>query len=180
MKRRLGLTCGVIAAALAIGPARASAASEPAPMLIDKLPATGVWPRQRKVEPSEYKEEQRSFRNDVASYVKRRFRVIGDRMFLLRPDQGTVLRGPLYEMTGPSLFQNINSDIAFDGRPLVRGATDPAIRAPLGYTAITVGRTLAGPAIYTAIALYVMKDTDNELLGYFQLEPLIANPAKGL
>ena len=149
------------------------------PMLIDKIPAN-LWHGQRDVRPNDYPKEQKVLRDDVARYLKGRFRVVGARLFVIQPDEGIIFRGGPFDMAGPSQFQTINSVPVFDDRPLVRYIRDARTGPEFGNTSITLGVTQSGEKIYTAITLHGIPDSDDELIGYFELEPLIADPAKGL
>ena len=173
----------VLLAALVAAPTAARAATPPArehaPMLIDKIPAN-LWHGQRDVQPTDYPKEQASLRDDVARYLKGRFRVTGDRLFVIPPDQGIIFRGAPFNMAGPSQLYTINSAPAFDDRPSIRYIRDARTAAEFGNTSITIGVTLSGEKVYTAITLHGISNSDDELIGYFQLEPLIPDPAKGL
>ena len=161
----------------------ATAATPPAqrhmPMLIDRIPAD-LWYNQRAARPTDYPNEQRFLRDDVARYLKGRFRVTGDRLFVISPYQGIIFRGAPYDMAAPNQFQTINSTIAFDDRPLVRPISDARTGAEFGNTSITLGMTQSGEKVYTAITLHGIPNSDDQLIGYHQLEPLIPDPAKGL
>ena len=148
-------------------------------MLIDKIPVD-MWHGQKDVRSSDYPDAQKALRDDVARYLKGRFRVIGDRLFVIQPDEGIILRNGPFLLGGPSQFQTINSVPAFDERPLVRYIRDAQSATGYSGTAITVGVTQSGEKIYTAITLHQIPDSDDELIGYHQLEPLIPDPAKGL
>ena len=148
-------------------------------MLIEKIPAN-LWHGQRDVRPTDYPAEQRSLRADVAHYLRGRFRGVGDRLFVIPPDQGIVLSLGPFLLIGPGQFQTIDSGSAFDQRPHVRVLPDALTGSAQGNTALTVGETLSGRKVYTAIALHPIPDRRDELIGYFELEALIAHPAKGL
>ena len=170
-------------AVLAIAPttamAAASAAQEHAPMLIDKIPAD-LWPGQRDVRPTDYPKEQGFLRDDVARYLKGRFRIIGDRLFVIPPDGRIILGDGPFLLGGPGQFQKISSVPAFDDRPLVRYIRDARTGPEFNNTSITLGVTQSGEKVYTAITLHGIPNSDDQLIGYHQLEPLIPDPAKGL
>ena len=145
-------------------------------MLIDTMP-TNLWPGQRSARPTDYPNEQATLRNDVARYLKGRFRISGERVFVIPPDQGIILLGGPFELLGPGQFASIHSEPAFHDWPVVRpikNGTDDS------NTSITVGVTLSGEKVYTAVTLHAIDRSSDELIGYFELEPLIPNPAKGL
>ena len=145
-------------------------------MLIDKIPAD-MWPGQRSAAPTDYADEQQSLRADVALFLKGRFQVVGERIFVIPPDRGIRLMGGPWQTGGPAQFQTIGSEPAYDRRPYVRVVHDPQDKSK---TSVTVGETMSGEKIYTAIALHAIPNSDDELIGYFQLDPLITDPAKGL
>ena len=176
------LPAAITLAGLALGPACALAAAsnqEHGLMLIDKIPAN-MWRGQRDVRPTDYPEEQKALRADVALYLKGRFRVVGDRLFVIPPDEGIRLRGGPFLLGGPSQFQTINSEPVYDKRPDVRYVPNALHPDRPVETVITVGVTLSGEKVYTAITLHTIPNSKDELIGYFQLEPLIPDPAKGL
>ena len=181
--RCLWLPAGV---ALLIGSTlgSASAAVAPntqghAPMLVDRIPAD-IWPGQRAVRPTDYPDEQRSLRADTVQFLKGRFHVIKDRLFVIPPYQGTLLTGAKFQLGGPSQFQDIGSVCIINDRIGVRVAPDALTGDPQGKTLLTVGVTQSGEKIYTAVALHYVPDSKDELIGYFQLKPLIKDPTKGL
>ena len=148
-------------------------------MLVDRIPAD-MWNGQRAVLPTDYPKEQKSLRADIAHFLKGRFRVIKDRLFVIPPDHGIVLMAGPFQLGGPGQFQTIDSACVINDRPGVRVAPDARTGSEHGKTILTVGVTLSGEKVYTAIALHYIPDSTDELIGYFQLEPLIADPAKGL
>ena len=169
----------VLLAAVSFGPVAAPSPQEHVRMLIDQIPAT-IWSGQRPVRPNDHPTEQRSLRADVTAFLKGRFRVTGDRLFVIPPDDGVVLSGGMFVLSGPSQFQEIQSEPAFDQRPFIRPVPLTADSAPNGSTLLTIGMTQSEPRIYTVIALHTVPDSTDELIGYFQLEPLIPDPIKGL
>ena len=183
MTHRSDLLTGVVLLlGSALGPAVAVAtpnAKENVPMLVDRIPAD-MWTGQRVVLATEYPEEQESFRADVTHFLKGRFRVTKDRLFVIPPDHGIMLMGGPFQLGGPGQLQTIDSAPVFYQLPHVRVAPDARTGSIHGKTILTVGATLSGAKVYTAIALHQIPDSTDELIGYFQLEPLIADPAKGL
>ncbi len=181
--RCLWLPAGVaLLIGLALGSASAAVApntQEHAPMLVDRFPPN-IWPGERAIGSAEYLDEQRSLRADVAHFLKGRFRVTMDRLFVIPPYQGTLLTGAKFQFGGPSQFQKIDSVCIINDRIGIRIAPDALTGDPQGKTLLTVGVTQSGEKIYTAVALHYIPDSKDELIGYFQLEPLINDPAKGL
>ena len=92
MVRQSTLLIATLLAGLADAPDRRAHAA----MLIDHIPAD-MWRGQREARPTDDPEEQKALRADVALYVKGRFRVVGERLFVIPPDEGIRLReGPSY------------------------------------------------------------------------------------
>ena len=149
------------------------------PMLIDRIPAN-MWHGQRDVGATDYPDAQKSIRADVAMFLHGRFRVTGDRLFVIPPDRGIMLMDAPFQFIGPGQFPTINSVCVMDDRPAVRGASNALHPDQPCTTSVTVGATTSGDKIYTAIALHRIPDSRDELIGYFQLEPLIPDPTKGL
>ena len=148
-------------------------------MLIDQIPAT-IWPKQRPVRPDDYPAEQQSLRADVAHFLKGRFRVSGDRLFVIPSDDGVLLSGGMFMLNGPSQFQEIQSEPALGQTAKVHHTADGQTGDENGKTFLTVGVTQTGTKIYTAIALHAVPGSTDQLIGYFQLEPLVPDPAEGL
>lgn len=149
-------------------------------MLIDEIPVN-MWPGQRMVRPDDYPVEQQSLRADVSAFLRGHFRITGDRLFVIPPDKGINISGAMFQMGGPGQFAEIHSEPALDQRPYVVSTPDARSGGrDEGKTLLTVGVTQTGTKIYTAIALHTVPDSADELIGYFQLEPLIPDPAKGL
>ena len=170
----------VCLAVLAITPtATTPPAQQHTPMLIDKIPAD-LWPGQRDAGPADYPKEQGVLRDDVARYLKGHFRVAGDRLFVIPPNGRITLGDGPFLLGGPTQFQKINSVPAFDDHPLVRYIRDARTGPEFGNTSITLGVTQSGEKVYTAITLHGIPARNDQLIGYHQLEPLIADPAKGL
>ena len=148
-------------------------------MLINQIPAT-IWPGQRPVRPDDYPAEQKSLRANIAAFLSGRFRIAGDRLFVIPPDHGFLLTGAKFMLNGPGHFAEIHSEPAFDERPFIRPVSSVSGGASNGSTLLTIGMTQSEPRIYTAIALHTVPDSTDELIGYFQLGPLIPDPIKGL
>ena len=153
----------------------------PTPRLIDRL-GTGMWPAQRAVRSGEYSKVQAAFRADVAAYLKGRFKVAGSRMFLLVPSDGIVLLGgsPQFQGSTSAAFQRIGSTPAIDEPSYVRSVSDHENPKTEGNAVLALGVTTAGKKVYTAIGIYQIPGSKDELMGYFQLDPQVAEPVKDL
>ena len=91
-----------------------------------------------------------------------------------------MLMGGPFQLGGPGQLQTMDSALVFYQLPHVRVAPDARTGSIHGKTILTVGATLSGAKVHTAIALHQIPDGTDELIGYFQLEPPIAGPAEGL
>ena len=148
-------------------------------MLINEIPAN-MWPGQRTVRPDDYPAEQRSLPADVTRFLGNRFRVTGSRLFVIPPDKGINISGAMFQMGGPGQFAEIQSEPAFDQRPFIRSVPPINEHASEGSTLLFFLIYKAKTVIYTVIALHTVPDSTDELIGYFQLEPLVPDPVKGL
>ena len=173
--RRSALLTATLLAGLAAAPDRQAHAA----MLIEHIPVN-MWRGQRDVRLTDDPEEQKALRADVALYVKSRFRVIGERLFIISPDEGIRLMAGPFLLIGPGHFQSIDSAPVYEQRPFVRHLKNALHPDQPVETVITLGVTLSGKKIYTAITLHTIPNSKDELIGYFKFEPLVPDPVEGL
>lgn len=191
MRRNCRLPTGALVFATTIGllpcrtlvpilvPLANAATPEHHSMLIDRM-SLHMWDNQSRAKADQYPGQQLAFSQDVATYLAGRFKVVGTIMFLLKPSEGIILDGEPFQTSVSSAFQEVGCTPAIGDRAYIRPVPDHANAHAAGKAQLGIGVTYPNGGTYTAIGLYAIAGTGDQLMGYFQLEPLVADPVKNL